>query len=206
MTDEQFDEKICEAFAQVELSKEAEDRILANLLAAESQKSAEGTGDSTGKRRKRGRVVRWVAPAAIAAVLLVGVFVVRGIMPSFAPSGTVRLDENSITAEETAYDAGSAEVELVAMKDTDDSLDEAVPESAVRATGAQEVVVREDGMRFAIGDAYEVPEELDLGELEWQPATIESTGDSCEMATLEDGTVLVLFEDSDVLFRAELLA
>ena len=71
MTDEQFDERISEAFAEVKLSKEAEDRILANLLAAESQKPDKWTGHLSEKPRKRGRVIRWAGPVAAAAALLV---------------------------------------------------------------------------------------------------------------------------------------
>ena len=64
-----------------------------------------------------------------------------------------------------------------------------------------EVIVLEDGRRFAIVDLY-VPEELDPGELDWQPATLEATGDTVDVALLDDGTCLVLFEGEGDLFLA----
>ena len=48
MTDEELEERVREAYADVRMSPEAEDRILANLLAAEAD-SVKGTGCLTGK-------------------------------------------------------------------------------------------------------------------------------------------------------------
>ena len=99
MTDEELEERVREAYADVRMSPEAEDRILANLLAAEAD-SVKGTGcltglsdvDGDGKKHAgnpvkqpvplTGRRWRWVAPASIAAVLLVGVIVGTQIIPA----------------------------------------------------------------------------------------------------------------------------
>ena len=199
MTDEQLDEQVHEAYAQVELSKEAEDRILANLLAAE--RASRPAPASAARRRKW----RWVGPASIAAVLLVGVIVGTSLAPSFSANDAATMDGGvavsqkaaGVAESEEAAEAAGETAREVAPMSSSESFD-AVTYGDVTA----EVVVLEDGRSFAIVDVFEVPEELDPGELDWQSATIESTGDPCEVALLEDGTVLVLFEGEDVLYEA----
>ena len=74
-------------------------------------------------------------------------------------------------------------------------------DSAVPSEARAEIVVLDDGSRFAIVDLY-VPDEVDPGELDWLPAHLEGTGDACEAALLEDGTCVVLFEGEGDLFLA----
>ena len=211
MTDEELEERVREAYADVRMSPEAEDRILANLLAAEAD-SVKGTGcltgssaaDGDGKKRTgnsvkqpvplTGRRWRWVAPASIAAVLLVGVIVGTQIIPanrSPKDSGT----DGGIVLMSSGEPEGAAEENAVAS----DRLMEA--DGAAPAEARAEIVVLDDGSRFAIVDLY-VPDEVDPGELDWQPAHLEGTGDACEAALLEDGTCVVLFEGEGDLFLA----
>ena len=211
MTDEELEERVREAYADVRMSPEAEDRILANLLAAEAD-SVKGTGcltglsdvDGDGKKHAgkpvkqpvplTGRRWRWVAPASIAAVLLVGVIVGTQIIPanrSPKDSGT----DGGIVLMTSGESEGAAEENAVAS----DRLMEA--DGAAPAEARAEIVVLDDGSRFAIVDLY-VPDEVDPGELDWQPAQIEETGDACEAALLEDGTCVVLFEEEGDLFLA----
>ena len=211
MTDEELEERVREAYADVRMSPEAEDRILANLLAAEAD-SVKGTGcltgssaaDGDGKKRTgnsvkqpvplTGRRWRWVAPASIAAVLLVGVIVGTQIIPadrSPKDSGT----DGGIVLITSGEPEGAAE-ENAAASERSMEADSAVPSEA-RA----EIVVLDDGSRFAIVDLY-VPDEVDPGELDWKPAHLEGTGDACEAALLEDGTCVVLFEEEGDLFLA----
>lgn len=109
MTDDQLDELLRGAYAEVELSAEAEDRILANLLAAEQRMEEEERSEKpvrTAHRRTSGW--RWVAPAAVAAVLLIGVFVGTQMRPSFstsdgmAPRSAEKASES--VAEEADFD------------------------------------------------------------------------------------------------------
>ncbi len=185
MTDEQFDERISEAFAEVKLSKEAEDRILANLLAAESQKPDKWTGHLSEKPRKRGRVIRWAGPVAAAAALLV-VALIGGILPS--QSGGA----DKAAAPMEAMDTGAVNLSVEAAGE-----EEAV--YSARAIDAETIVLA-DGSRYAISDAA-----ADMGDpagYAWQDATVEATGDPCSIAVLEDGTALVRFEGEDTCYLA----
>ena len=213
MTDEQFDEQIHEAYANVELSAEAEDRILANLLAAERDK---GTGTLSRSTRRTRSAWRWVAPASIAAVLLIGVFVGTQLRPSYSADNTMTEPKAAGIAEyeEDSLDAGGS---VMVMNGAEESAAIPAPEPSPTMMDAgeadsyravedandsfAEIVVLEDGRRFAIIDLY-VPEELDPGELDWQPATIEETGDAVDVALLDEGTALVLFEGEGDLFLA----
>ena len=211
MTDEELEERVREAYADVRMSPEAEDRILANLLAAEAD-SVKGTGcltgssaaDGDGKKRtgdpvKRpvpltGRRWRWVAPASIAAVLLVGVIVGTQIIPASRSPKDSGTDGGIVML--ASGESESAAEENAAASERSMEADSAVPSEA-RA----EIVVLDDGSRFAIVDLY-VPDEVDPGELDWKPAHLEGTGDACEAALLEDGTCVVLFEGEGDLFLA----
>lgn len=198
MTDEELEERVRAAYADVKMSPEAEERVLANLLAAEQRFAAEEEDTAAQtvrpKRRADRRRWRWVAPASIAAVLLVGVIVGTQIIPanrSPKDSGT----DGGIVLMTSGEPEGAAEENAVAS----DRLMEA--DGAAPAEARAEIVVLGDGSRFAIVDLY-VPDEVDPGELDWQPAHLEGTGDACEAALLEDGTCVVLFEGEGDLFLA----
>ncbi|MDO5107301.1 MAG: hypothetical protein Q4D39_03400 [Coriobacteriaceae bacterium] len=198
MTDEELEERVRAAYADVKMSPEAEERVLANLLAAEQRFAAEEEDTAAQtvrpKRRADRRRWRWVAPASIAAVLLIGVIVGTQIIPaSRSPkdSGT----DGGIVLMTSGESEGVAE-ENAAASERSMEADSAVPSEATA-----EVVVLDDGSRFAIVDLY-VPDEVDPGELDWQPAHLEGTGDACEAALLEDGTCVVLFEEEGDLFLA----
>lgn len=231
MTDEELEGLIGTAYAQVEMSPEAEERILANLLAAEAD-SVKGTGyltgfsevdgdgekhagdpvkkpvPSTGSSRRRTPGWRRVAPAAIAAVLLIGIFVGTNLRPSVNTAdnamptmATEKAAEMDSAPEEAPAPAPepNGEARGVSLVANDAGESYAVSDSEKKEYA--EVIVLEDGRRFAIVDLY-VPEELDPGELDWQPATLEATGDTVDVALLDDGTCLVLFEDEGDLFLA----
>ena len=198
MTDEELEERVREAYADVRMSPEAEDRILANLLAAE-QRFAEEEEDTAAqtvrpKRRADRRRWRWVAPASIAAVLLIGVIVGTQIIPSSRSPKDSGTDGGIVML--ASGESESAAEENAAASERSMEADSAVPSEATA-----EIVVLGDGSRFAIVDLY-VPDEVDPGELDWQPAHLEETGDACEAALLEDGTCVVLFEEEGDLFLA----
>ena len=142
-----------------------------------------------------GRRWRWVAPASIAAVLLVGVIVGTQIIPASRSPKDSGADGGIVLM--TSGESESAAEENAVASDRYAETDGA----AAPAETAAEVVVLGDGSRFAIVDLY-VPDEVDPGELDWQPAQIEETGDACEATLLEDGTCVVLFEEEGDLFLA----
>lgn len=196
MTDERLDERIRDAFAEVELSKEAEDRILANLLSAEKDAwRAEEPAREQRPARAAFRHRRWIAPLAAAAAL-VAVAIIGGAQ--LMPSSSATSDKAAAPME--AMDAGTAAGGYAAESAVENEAAEAA--DAARAAGTATVVL-EDGSRYAIiGPAADAEEPKGYA---WQDATVEATGDACVVAVLEDGTALVRFEGEDVLYQAAAL-
>ncbi|RVU97656.1 hypothetical protein EII22_05830 [Coriobacteriales bacterium OH1046] len=205
MTGEQLDGKIRDAYAGVEISPEAEARILADLLAAEAVRDGVSGADEHGAPvvslpAKHGRLRRaWIAPA-LAASLLVAAFLGSRIM--FSPDARDTASAGNDAAEYAvsgsgggAAENGSAPPGMKSEGAEGTSPDDTAPGSAVG-----EVVVLTDGRRFAIEDIASDVDDPDG--LAWEDAVIEPTGDACEAVLLEDGTVLVRFEGEDVLYRA----
>lgn len=204
MTDEQLDEQIRDAYASAELSPEAEERILANLLAAEasrdgSAKAEEHEAKIVSLPSKRGRRRHaWIAPA-IAASLLVAAFLGTRIMFSSGARDAASVGNDAAEYAVSGEGGNAAESESVPLdmksEDVDATDQDAAPQDVIA-----EVVVLEDGRRFSIEDVAADVDNPD--ELVWEGAIIESTGDPCEAVLLEDGTMLVRFEGEDVLYRA----
>ena len=144
-------------------------------------------------------------------MLLIGVFVGTQVRPSYGPADGVvsaaggekaaEIVEMEEAAEPEAAPVPTPDVDAGARSLVSNSADESYADSESAKTEHAEIVVLEDGQRFAIIDVF-VDDEIDPGELDWQAATLEETGDACEAAMLEDGTCLVLFEDEDNLYLA----
>lgn len=188
MTDERLDERIRDAFAEVELSKEAEDRILANLLSAEkdAERASEPVRVERPARTARWRR-RWIAPAAAAAALVAVAIIGTALLQ---PSLSSTSDRAAAPMETKDTGAATYSVESVAENEAADAAEAAFTET----------IVLEDGSRYAItGAAADAEEPKGYA---WQDATVEGTGDACVVAVLEDGTALVRFEGEDVLYQA----
>ena len=188
MTDEQLDQLIGDAYEDVEMSPEAEDRILANLLAAEAERDKGTATLSRPVRRARRRM--WLVPAAAAAVIAAIAFM--GNLPGFGSSSGSSSDAGIVAtsyyAEESdSLDAGTA--------------DSAATESTLDDARHLQVIVLGDGRSFVIDGIYD-GEPVDADALMWGEAEQEDTGEPCEVAILDDGTALVRFEDDDTLYLA----
>ncbi len=187
MTDEQLDERIRGAYEHAELSPDAEERILANLRAAEAARDADKPAGAVApfpsKPRRRHA---WIAPS-IAAVLLIGVFVGGRLIPSLHASNAPDGAASEMSAE--AVDGAAFEAEDAHAHDPD----------APHASGTATVVLT-DGRRLAVREA--APAEVDSDELVWKDAVVEDTGATCQAAARDGGGYLVRFEGDETLYEA----
>jgi hypothetical protein len=183
MTDDQLAQQVHDAYEKIELSDDAQDRMLAALLAASDAKRAEqnaGRGPST--RTTRGQVIqmpkrsglkRWMP---IAAVLLAALVVVQvGVLTVGNHSGETRADIAPKSEESIAAD----------------SFDVNASDSVAFETAApQEGEAKTDSVASEVADSSEVS------------AMVED----CPFITLSDGTELVARpEQVDVVETGDLL-
>lgn len=205
MMDEQLDGKVRDAYAGVEISPEAEARILADLLAAEAARDGVAGVDEHGAPvvplpPKRGRRRRaWIVPA-LAAGLLVAAFLGSRIMLSPDAQDAVSAGNDAAEYAASGSGGGAAENESAPPGMKSEDADGTSPDDAAPGAAVGEVVVLADGRRFAVEDIASDVDDPDG--LAWEDAVTEPTGDPCEAVLLADGTVLVRFEGEDVLYRA----
>lgn len=139
--DELFDQRIHDAYERIELSEDAQDRMLANLLAARD-KAGEATAQTASPERKATvRRISWHRWLPVAAVVLVGLVVV-GV---------------SVTAPKNAYQASEAVMEVESYAAEDAAGADAAAEMAAKDNGAlaPQAVQLEETTAVASGSADE---------------------------------------------------
>lgn len=167
--DELFDQRIHDAYERVELSEDAQDRMLANLLAARDKADEAAAQPASPERKATVRRMSWQRWLPVAAVVFVGLVVV-GL---------------SVTAPKNAYQASEAVMEAESYAAEDAAGADAVADMADKDSGAlaPQAVQLEENAAVASGSADEQADSE-------QADTLADTASRFCVVTMPDGRQL----------------
>lgn len=217
MTDDQLAQQVHDAYEKIELSDDAQDRMLAALLAASDAKQVEPSVDHNPARRttkgqvlqmpKRSGLKRWlpIAAALVAALIVVQI----GVLTIGGGSGESRADmapksEESIAADSFDVNASdSVAFETAAPQEgeakTDSAASEVVDSSEVSVmVGDYPLITLSDGTELVAR-----PEQVDLvetGDLLEETTARSVDGEqsvTCRVYVLVGGGYAVSYEGED---------
>jgi hypothetical protein len=223
MTDDQLAQQVHDAYEKIELSDDAQDRMLAALLAASDAKQAEQNADrGPSTRTTRGQVIqmpkrsglkRWMP---IAAVLLAALVVVQvGVLTVGNHSGETRADiapksEESMAADSFEVNASdSVAFETAAPQEeevkADSAASEVVDSSAVSSTvGDYPFITLSDGTELvARPEQVDVVETGDLLEETTARSVDGEQSVACRVYKLVDGGYAVSYEGEDAYWLCD---
>ena len=223
MTDDQLAQQVHDAYEKIELSDDAQDRMLAALLAATDAKQAEQNADhKPSTHTAKGQVIRmprrqglkrWMP---IAAVLLAALVVIQvGVLTVGDHSGETRADmapksEESMAADSFEVNASdSVAFETAAPQEgeakTDSAASEVVDSSEVSVmVGDYPLITLSDGTELVAR-----PEQVDLvetGDLLEETTARSVDGEqsvACRVYVLVGGGYAVSYEDEETYWLCD---
>lgn len=217
MTDDQLAQQVHDAYEKIELSDDAQDRMLSALLAASDTKQAEPSAEHNPARRtakgrviqmpKRGGLKRWmpIAAALVAALVVVQI----GVLTMGGGSRETQADLASKSEEPMAVDSFEVNAsDGVALETAAPQEGEAKSDSAAsEVVGSSEApAMVEDYPLIALSDGTELvarPEQVDLvdtGDLLEETTARSVDGErsvACRVYELVDGGYAVSYESED---------
>lgn len=223
MTDDQLAQQVHDAYEKIELSDDAQDRMLAALLAASDAKQVEPSVDHNPARRttkgqvlqmpKRSGLKRWlpIAAALVAALIVVQI----GVLTIGGGSGESRADMAPKSEESMAVDSFEEnDSDSVAFETTAPQEEEAKADSAAsEVVGSSEAPAMAEAYPIiALSDGTELmarPEQVDLvetGDMLEETTARSIDGEqsvACRVYELVDGGYAVSYEDEDAYWLCD---
>lgn len=223
MTDDQLAQQVHDAYEKIELSDDAQDRMLAALLAASDAKQVEPSVDHNPARRttkgqvlqmpKRSGLKRWlpIAAALVAALIVVQI----GVLTIGSGSGESRADmapksEESIAADSFDVNASdSVAFETAAPQEGEAKADSVASEVA---DSSEVSAMVEAYPIIALSDGTELmarPEQVDLvetGDMLEETTARSIDGEqsvACRVYKLVDGGYAVSYEGEDAYWLCD---
>ncbi len=222
MTDDQLTQQVHDAYEKIELSDDAQDRMLSALLAASDAKQAEQNTDYDPARRatkgqvmqmpKRSGLKRWlpIAAALVAALIVVQI----GVLTIGGSSGESRADmapksEESMVADSFEMNASDSATLETAAPQQEDKADSAASE-VVRSSEVPAMV--EAYPLITLSDGTELvarPEQADLvetGDLLEEATARSADGEqsvTCRVYKLVGGGYAVSYEDEETYWLCD---
>lgn len=223
MTDDQLAQQVHDAYEKIELSDDAQDRMLAALLAASDAKQAEQNADhKPSTHTAKGQVLRmprrqglkrWMP---IAAVLLAALVVIQvGVLTVGDHSGETRADMAPKSEESMAVDSFEEnDSDSVAFETAAPQEEEAKADSAAsEVVGSSEAPAMAEAYPIiALSDGTELmarPEQVDLvetGDMLEETTARSIDGEqsvACRVYELVDGGYAVSYEDEDAYWLCD---
>lgn len=223
MTDDQLAQQVHDAYEKIELSDDAQDRMLAALLAASDAKQAEQNADhKPSTHTAKGQVIRmprrqglkrWMP---IAAVLLAALVVIQvGVLTVGDHSGETRADMAPKSEESMAVDSFEEnDSDSVAFETAAPQEEEAKADSAAsEVVGSSEAPAMAEAYPIiALSDGTELmarPEQVDLvetGDMLEETTARSVDGEqsvTCRVYELVDGGYAVSYEDEDAYWLCD---
>lgn len=223
MTDDQLAQQVHDAYEKIELSDDAQDRMLAALLAASDAKQVEPSVDHNPAGRttkgqvlqmpKRSGLKRWlpIAAALVAALIVVQI----GVLTIGGGSGESRADmapksEESIVADSFDVNASDSVAFETAAPQEGEAKADSVASEIVRSSEVSAMV--EDCPLITLSDGTELvarPEQVDLvetGDLLEETTARSVDGEqsvTCRVYELVGGGYAVSYEDEDAYWLCD---